>query len=34
MTVHATIAKVNGLIDDIEKGDGTVGKLMKDPALL
>lgn len=32
-SVHATITKVNGLIDDIDKGDGTVGKLMKDPKL-
>jgi phospholipid/cholesterol/gamma-HCH transport system substrate-binding protein len=30
---QATITKVNGLIDDFEKGDGTVGKLMKDPQL-
>lgn len=31
--VHTSIAKINGLMDDIEKGDGTVGKFMKDPAV-
>ncbi len=31
--VQALLTKSNGLIDDIQKGDGTVGKLMKDPAL-
>jgi phospholipid/cholesterol/gamma-HCH transport system substrate-binding protein len=32
-SVHDTITKINGLIDDADKGDGTVGKLMKDPKL-
>ena len=31
--VHTSIAKINGLIDDIDKGDGAIGKLVKDPAL-
>ena len=31
--VRTSIAKVNGLIDDIQKGDGSVGKLVKDPKL-
>jgi phospholipid/cholesterol/gamma-HCH transport system substrate-binding protein len=31
--LHTTVTKVNGLIDDFDKGDGSVGKLMKDPAL-
>jgi phospholipid/cholesterol/gamma-HCH transport system substrate-binding protein len=31
--VRASMAKVNGLIDDIQKGDGSVGKFVKDPAL-
>jgi phospholipid/cholesterol/gamma-HCH transport system substrate-binding protein len=31
--VRASMAKINGLIDDIQKGDGSVGKLVKDPAL-
>jgi phospholipid/cholesterol/gamma-HCH transport system substrate-binding protein len=31
--VRTSIAKVNGLIDDIQKGDGSVGKFVKDPAL-
>jgi phospholipid/cholesterol/gamma-HCH transport system substrate-binding protein len=31
--IRTSIAKINGLIDDIQKGDGSVGKLVKDPAL-
>jgi phospholipid/cholesterol/gamma-HCH transport system substrate-binding protein len=31
--VRASLAKINGLMDDIQHGDGTVGKLMKDPAI-
>ncbi len=31
--VHDSITKVNGLIDDFDKGPGTVGKLMQDPAV-
>jgi phospholipid/cholesterol/gamma-HCH transport system substrate-binding protein len=31
--VRTSIAKINGLIDDIDKGDGAIGKLVKDPAL-
>lgn len=31
--VHQSITKINTLIDDIDHGDGTVGKLMKDPAV-
>jgi phospholipid/cholesterol/gamma-HCH transport system substrate-binding protein len=31
--LRASIAKINGLIDTIQTGDGTVGKLVKDPAL-
>jgi phospholipid/cholesterol/gamma-HCH transport system substrate-binding protein len=31
--VRASMAKVNGLIDDIQKGDGSVGKFVKDPTL-
>lgn len=31
--VRTSIAKINGLMDVVEKGDGTIGKLMKDPAL-
>jgi phospholipid/cholesterol/gamma-HCH transport system substrate-binding protein len=30
---RGSLTKLNGLMDTIEKGDGTVGKLMKDPAL-
>jgi phospholipid/cholesterol/gamma-HCH transport system substrate-binding protein len=31
--LHGTIGKVNGLIDDFDKGPGTAGRLMQDPAL-
>lgn len=31
--VRGSIAKINGLIDTVQTGDGTVGKLMKDPAM-
>ena len=31
--VRASMAKIDGLMDDIQKGDGTVGKLMKDPSV-
>jgi phospholipid/cholesterol/gamma-HCH transport system substrate-binding protein len=31
--LRGSIAKINGLIDNIQTGDGTVGKLVKDPAL-
>ncbi len=31
--VQTTIAKVNDFIDAVQKGDGTIGKLMKDPVL-
>src|SRR5208282_4802766 len=31
--VRASIAKINSLMDQIEHGDGTVGKFMKDPAV-
>jgi phospholipid/cholesterol/gamma-HCH transport system substrate-binding protein len=31
--LRGSIAKINGLIDDIQKGDGSVGKFVKDPAL-
>lgn len=31
--VRGSIAKINGLIDDIQKGDGSVGRFVKDPAL-
>jgi len=31
--VRTSIAKINNLMDVVEKGDGTIGKLMKDPAL-
>ncbi len=31
--IRGSIARVDGLIDDIQKGDGTVGKLVKDPAV-
>jgi len=31
--VRTALAKVNSLIDDIDKGNGAVGKLVKDPAL-
>jgi phospholipid/cholesterol/gamma-HCH transport system substrate-binding protein len=31
--IHASITKINGLIDDVQKGDGSLGKFVKDPAL-
>lgn len=31
--LHASLTKINGLIDDVQKGDGTIGKFMKDPAV-
>lgn len=31
--IHQSITKINGLIDDIDHGNGSVGKLMQDPAL-
>ncbi len=31
--LRGSLARINGLMDAIEKGDGTVGKFMKDPAL-
>jgi phospholipid/cholesterol/gamma-HCH transport system substrate-binding protein len=31
--VRTSLARINGLMDDIQKGNGTVGKFMKDPAL-
>lgn len=31
--VQTSINKINGLIDDFDKGPGTVGKLMQDPAV-
>jgi phospholipid/cholesterol/gamma-HCH transport system substrate-binding protein len=31
--VRGTITKVNGLVDDIDKGPGTIGKFMQDPSL-
>jgi phospholipid/cholesterol/gamma-HCH transport system substrate-binding protein len=31
--VRSSIAKVNGLIDGLERGEGAAGKLLKDPAL-
>ncbi len=31
--LRGTLARVNDLADSIQKGDGTIGKLMKDPAL-
>jgi phospholipid/cholesterol/gamma-HCH transport system substrate-binding protein len=31
--LHTTVAKVNGLIDDFDKGPGTAGRLMQDPKL-
>lgn len=31
--LRGSLAKINGLMDVVEKGDGTIGKLMKDPAL-
>jgi len=30
--VHESIAKIDKLIDDVDHGDGTIGKFMKDPA--
>jgi len=31
--LHTTITKANGLIDDFDKGPGTIGKFMQDPSL-
>jgi len=31
--VRVSLAKINGLMDDIQHGDGTIGKFMKDPAV-
>jgi phospholipid/cholesterol/gamma-HCH transport system substrate-binding protein len=31
--IRASMARINGLMDDIEKGDGTIGKFVKDPAV-
>jgi phospholipid/cholesterol/gamma-HCH transport system substrate-binding protein len=31
--LHGSLAKINGLMDDIQHGDGTIGKFMKDPSL-
>jgi phospholipid/cholesterol/gamma-HCH transport system substrate-binding protein len=31
--LRGSLARINGLMDSIEHGDGTIGKLMKDPAL-
>lgn len=31
--VRGSIAKINGLMDGIEKGEGTAGKLLKDPKM-
>jgi phospholipid/cholesterol/gamma-HCH transport system substrate-binding protein len=31
--VHTSLAKINSLMDDVQHGDGTIGKLVKDPAL-
>jgi phospholipid/cholesterol/gamma-HCH transport system substrate-binding protein len=31
--LHTSITKINGLMDDIQKGDGTIGKFVKDPAV-
>jgi phospholipid/cholesterol/gamma-HCH transport system substrate-binding protein len=30
---RGSLTKINSLMDTVEKGDGTIGKLMKDPAL-
>jgi phospholipid/cholesterol/gamma-HCH transport system substrate-binding protein len=31
--VRASLAKINDLMDQVEHGDGTIGKFMKDPAI-
>jgi phospholipid/cholesterol/gamma-HCH transport system substrate-binding protein len=31
--VRGSLAKINGLMDQIEHGDGTIGKFVKDPAI-
>jgi phospholipid/cholesterol/gamma-HCH transport system substrate-binding protein len=31
--IRQSIAKINGLMDGLDKGEGTAGKLLKDPAL-
>jgi phospholipid/cholesterol/gamma-HCH transport system substrate-binding protein len=31
--VHASLAKINSLMDDVQHGDGTIGKFLKDPAV-
>jgi phospholipid/cholesterol/gamma-HCH transport system substrate-binding protein len=31
--IRGSLARINGLMDDIEKGDGTIGKFVKDPAV-
>jgi phospholipid/cholesterol/gamma-HCH transport system substrate-binding protein len=31
--LRTSVAKINKLVDDIDRGDGTVGKLVKDPKL-
>jgi phospholipid/cholesterol/gamma-HCH transport system substrate-binding protein len=31
--LRGSLAKINGLMDDIQHGDGTIGKFMKDPAI-
>ncbi|MGA3204897.1 MAG: MlaD family protein [Bryobacteraceae bacterium] len=31
--IRGSLSRINGLMDTVEKGDGSIGKLMKDPAL-
>jgi len=31
--LRGSLARINGLMDQVQNGDGTIGKLMKDPAL-
>jgi phospholipid/cholesterol/gamma-HCH transport system substrate-binding protein len=31
--IRGSLSRINGLMDDIEKGDGTIGKFVKDPTV-